>query len=1059
MPESTWQARALTERSPVHVTLSSLYREILLHIIPIHVPMEEPAQQSTALIGRESELSVLLDSFERTKDQKGQTVLVAGEAGIGKTRLVSELLDIAESYGANVIKGWCLAESLEPLMPIKTGLRVAGYFHLISGEPPPTAISSYLMDDAGMLIIRAEREASQLDPDIFTAMLKAVGDFVKDSMSMMGKGTGGGLNSLGYEKYKILVQTSEKLSLAIVIQGNESEFLIQDMKRTLAEIGNKLDDWGGDPSEASGFIPKINWFIGSGKYDGKFLVDNPAILQENLFDNVLMGLQRLSADKPMIFFIDDLQWADPSTLGLFHYLARNTRENKILLLGTYRPEDIVGSKDGAAHQLETTMQNMSREGLFKRLELQRLGPEDCRSVIESQLGKAALEPGFVEKVYRETGGTPLFIIEVIKLLVMDKALEQDAEGVWKLAGNIDRLDIPSKVYDVVKRRLDRLMRKQREILDCASVVGEEFQSDVLERTTGMNKIQLLKNLSEIEKSHRLIHSFQRKYLFDHAKIREVIYNGIMEELRLEYHRTVADTLVELYGDGTDEVVSKLAYHYAEANDKRAGKYLAMAGAKAGERYANDEAVGLYARALDFIRKEEQPDILEKLGDIEFMLGEYDTAKEYFERTREATADNEKVARMLRKTGDIHIIWGNYEEALKIFDEARKTSESGTVESGRLLVSKGNAHYITGKYDEAMSLFLEALGTFEESNAGQTDMGKVLRAIGNIHYLRGECDKAISYFEKSLEAAKNANDILGISAALNNIGVVHNDLGNMDKALEFYEKSLEMVRNTGAKTFTAKALNNIGIVYNNKGKLDKALQYMQRGLDIEKKLGNSHGIAESMNNIGVVYVDMGERDIALEYYMKSLEIRERIGEKRGIGFSHFNMGNSYSNKGEYAKAAEHYQKSLNICQELGDASMAVYNRCGLATVSIGQGDLPKALEYAEKAVETAAELGRNFENGMGHQALGTVYREMKDWNRAMEEFDKALASLGHVDAKKLVAETLHEYAAMHEAKGGREEAREMYGRALSIFEDMGIVEAAKKTRAALEGLGSAGDMAG
>jgi predicted ATPase len=1021
--------------------------------------MEEPVQQSTPLIGRESELSVLLDSFGRAKGGKGQTVLVAGEAGIGKTRLVSEMLDIAGSDGANVIKGWCLAESLEPLMPIKSGLRAAGYFHLISGEPPPTAISSYLMDDAGVLIIRAERETSQLDPDIFTSMLKAVGDFVRDSMSMMGKGTGGGLNSLGYEKYRILVQTSGKLSLAMVIQGDESEFLIQDMKRTLAEIGNKLDGWGGDPSEASEFIPKITWFIESGKYDGKFLVDNPAILQENLFDSVLMGLQRLSADKPMVFFLDDLQWADPSTLGLFHYLARNTRENNILLLGTYRPEDIVSSKDGAAHQLETAMQNMSREGLFQRLELQRLGPEDCRRIIGSQLGKAALEPGFVEKVYRETDGTPLFILEVIKLLVMDKALEQDPEGTWKLAGDIDRLDIPSKVYDVVKRRLDRLMKEQREILDCASVVGEEFQSDVLERTVGMNKIQLLKNLSEIERSHRLIHSFQKKYLFDHAKIREVLYNGIMDELRQEYHRTVADTLAELYGDAADEVVSKLAYHYAEANDRRAGQYLAMAGDKARERYANDEAIRLYSRAMDFIGKEEQPAILEKLGDIEFMLGEYDRAKEYFGRTGAAAADSETAARMLRKTGDIHISRGNYEEALRTLGEARAARGAGTLESGRISVSEGNANYITGKYDKAMSLFLEALATFQKSNAGQTDMGKVLRAIGNIHYLRGEYDKAISYFEKSLEATKSINDILGISAALNNIGVVHNDLGDMDKALEFYEESLEIVRNTGAKTFTAKALNNIGIVYNNKGKLDKALQYMQRGLEIEKKLGNSHGIAESMNNIGVVYVDMGERDKALEYYMKSLEIRERIGEKRGIGFSHFNMGNSYSNKGEYAKAAEHYRKSLGICQELGDASMIVYNRCGLAAVSIGQGDLPKALEYAEKAAETATELGRNFENGMGHQALGTVYREMRDWDRATEEFDKALASLEHMDAKKLVAETLYEYAAMHGAKGGKAEAKQMYGRALSIFEDMGIVDAARKTRAALEGLGGAGDTAG
>jgi tetratricopeptide (TPR) repeat protein len=1011
--------------------------------------MEEYSLQQPELVGREKELTRLKHLLDNAMAGKGSTVFISGEAGIGKTRLVSELI----RHGGEklqVIQCWCLAEGLEPLMPVKSALREAGLFHLISGEPPPLVISAYLMNDAGILISKAEKEESGLDSDIFTSMLKAVGDFVQDSLSMMGKGRGTGLNSLGYEKYRILVQTFGRLSLAIVMEGSESEFLINDMKKTLAEIGNKFDKWGGDPEDAAEFASKISWFVSSGKYNGKYLIDDPKIRQENVFDNVLLGMQRLSSEKPVLLFLDDMQWADPTTLNLLHYLARNTMKDKVLLLGAYRPEDIVQGYNEKINPLENTMQNMSREGLLEKMELKRLGARETEKMIVSALGKTSFDRRFYDNIYKETEGTPFFVLEVMRLLQEEGCIKLGERDAWTLTADLEKLDIPTKVYDVVKRRLDRLMKEQRKILDCASVVGEEFQSDIVGKVMGINRMELLENLSEIEKTHKLIHSFQKKYVFDHAKVREVLYKGIMEELRQEYHRTVADTIVSLQGGSQDEFVGKLAYHYSEANDQRAGHYLIMTGDKAMARFANEEAIRFYIRALDFIGPGEQPGILEKLGDIEFMLGEYDKAGEYFEKIRDTTADKDILARMLRKLGEFHTRKGNYEDALKAFTEARSAHQDA-LESARLSVSEGHVFYLTGKYDKAMSLFLEAFAIFEKSGAEPTDKCKVLRALGNTRYLIGDYDQALSYFEKSLDVIKNTDDIQGISAALNNIGVVHMERGDMDKALEFYEKSYQLISNIGAKTLIAQALNNIGLIHNTTGHQEKALEYMKRGLEIERKSGNSRGIAESLNNIGVVYVDMGEKETALEYYLGSTEIRERIGDRRGTAFSYFNLGNSYADKGEHAKAVEYYHKSLDLCQELGDISMLVYNHDSMVAVSIDLGDIPKALEHAKKAVEKADELGRKFETGMSRRAIGMVYREMKDWNKAAQEFEKALAVLDQVDTKKLMAQTLYEYAVMHKAKSENDLAKEKFGRALSVFEEMGMKYWAGKCKKGLEEL--------
>ena len=453
------------------------FQKPFYHLISFHLIMIESGLPQPELVGRGDELAKLKRSLDHAIAGQGSTVFISGEAGIGKTRLVSELLKEAESRQVQVIKGWCLAESLEPLMPVKTALRDAGLYHLISSEPPPNVISAYLMNEAGMLIAKSEKVESGLDPDIFTSMLKAVGDFVQDSLSMMGKEGGGGLNSLGYQKFKILIQTSGRISIATVVEGSESEFLIDDMKRTLAEVGDRLDNWTGDMSDVEDIEPKVSWFVYSGKYDGQFLVDDPKLKQENLFDNVLLGLQRASVDAPIVLFIDDLQWADPTTLNLLHNLARNIGTHGILILGTYRPEDIKLEVDGKPHFLVTAMQNMSRESLFEEVGLKRFDSQDTRSLVESALGPNSLEGPFFERVYKETEGTPFYVLEVLKLLIGDRAIVKDE--IWKLEADIGSIDIPSKVYDVIKRRLDRLIEEQRELLEFAAVIGEEFSTDLL----------------------------------------------------------------------------------------------------------------------------------------------------------------------------------------------------------------------------------------------------------------------------------------------------------------------------------------------------------------------------------------------------------------------------------------------------------------------------------------------------------------------------------------------------------------------------------------------------
>jgi len=1005
--------------------------------------MEEPALQQPELVGREDELDSLKRALDRAVSGAGSTVLIAGEAGIGKTRLVSEL----KAEDVNFLEGWCLAESLEPLMPVRSALRDGGLIHLVSGDPPPLVVSVYLLSEGGMLVAKAEREETGLDPDIFAGMLEAVGNFVKDSLSLMSKEGGSGLNTLGYDDYSIFIQTSGSLSLAAVVRGEKSEFLIGDMKRVLAEAGSELGDWAGDSASAGSVKPMVAWFIESGKYDGRFLVDDPKIRRENLFDNILLGLQRASEETPVVLFLDDLQWADQTTLNLLHYLTRNIRKNRIQILGTYRPEDIIKTPDGRPHPLDLTMQNMSREGLFERIDLGRLDREGTEALVINTLRKVKFDGGFYDRIYRGTEGTPFFVLEVMRLLVESGAVSL-ADGVWGLAAEPETLDIPSKIYDAVRRRLDRLKEGQMEMLECASVVGEEFGSEVVGSMIGLDRIALLRDLSELERSHKLVKYQGGAYRFDHAKIREVLYNGIGEELRREYHRMAGDTIAELHGDA-DDVINVLAYHYNEARDGRAGGYLARAGDAAKDRYANEEAIQLFTDALEYAH--EEPALLEKLADVQALTGRYDLAIECLERAEALAGDDETRATMLRKVGSAYEKMGDYSRSLEVLAKARGSAAFGGAGYGRILLAEGASCFGKGEFERAMGLFREAIDIFEETGVERKDIGNALRAIGNIHSSKGEYEPALDNYERSLAVMEEIDDKYGIAASLNNIGSVHHARGEQDLTLECLEHSLEIMENIGDKQGVARLLGNIGNVHNFRGELDKALASYERSQGIMETIGDKQGIAILLGIKGNMHLRRGELDKALELYERSLGTYENIGDKEGIANLLNCIGDVHLSRGEHGEALESYRSCLGMSGEIGDRNQMTLSYCGLAETYLGLNDAQAAEEHAEKAVALSLETGNRTSENKGRRVLGMCHRGTGDEAKAEGQFLESISISEEIHDVKELARTHYEYGLLLRATARPEAARDHLQKALDTFETLKNPVYIKKCREALEDL--------
>ncbi|MCJ2563978.1 MAG: DUF2791 family P-loop domain-containing protein, partial [Candidatus Thermoplasmatota archaeon] len=951
------------------------------------------------MIGRENELKELHEHLSNASQGRGTTLFISGEAGIGKTRLLEEIKNIAESKGFQILSGNSLYESLTPYMPFLEALRSGGMESLFAEEAPRVE-AVYLVTNTGLLVKEVLRKETELDSDLFASMLTTVGDFVKDSLSMLsGEEREGMLNSLGYENHRILVESGKDTNLVIILTGRENEFLINDMRDILVKVqkshGDILRQWDGDEESVQGIEDTLRPLVASGKYDGVYFgLQDPEARRNLLFENVSLGLTRQAETTPTLLCIEDLHWADPSSLALMHYTARNTRKCSLLLIGTYRPED-VAAREGMTHPLVETMQMMSREDLYEKIELERLPQESTSDFLSSMLGETDFSDEFMTRVHEEAEGNPLFLIELIKLLA-EEELIRSHEGVW-ISEDPETMHIPSKIFDLITRRLNRVGGELKEILDYASVIGEEFTSSVLASATGLDRVALLKHLRTLEQTHSLVHTRNGEFRFDHSKIKEVLYEQIPPELRMEYHSIVAGSIEEQHKDDPEEVIEDLAFHFNRCRDKdKALYYLMKAAERAKKEYSNEEATRFYAKALEFESdREKKAEILESVGEIHLLTSEHGKSVECLRAAMELAHDTKRKARVGALLGTALLRSGDYDESIEVCNRALR--------------------WVEGEESE------------EEAN--------ILNVIGLVRMNRADYDGALECFEKSQGIRWKIGDKKGFAGSLNNVGIVCFHTGRYDEALEYFTEALEVARKIEDWNLVSCGLGNLGGVYTTKGEFAKAVELFSESMKVSESMGALPDVAGQLSNIGSAYCEMGDYDKALDHNEMGLEIYERVGSQQSIAGAHGNLGVTLGLRGEYHQALEHYEKCLKMHESIDDPADLSYALNGIAEIHFKMGNLEKSMGFCKKASELAVQIGHKENIGVSSRLCGKIHREKERWEESANSFEESIRIFEEIGHEIELAETLCEFGLLWRERGDNERAGEHLRQALERYEKL------------------------
>lgn len=322
-----------------------------------------------------------------------------------------------------------------------------------------------------------------------------------------------------------------------------------------------------------------------------------------LYAAVVGFFEAASNERSVILVLDDLHWADKPSLQLLRHVVSNTSSSRLLILCTYRDAEL-----SSAHPLSEALVALRREPFgVSSIDLKGLDDTGVLAFMESAAGHVLDDAGvnLAHDLYRETDGNPLFVAEVLRNLSESGAIYQDAAtGRWTAADSDGHLALPHSVRAVIGTRVSRLGEEATKVLSTASVIGRDFDLDLLAETTAMDEedlIDLLEQAHHAALVNELADSPGR-YSFSHALIQHTLYEDMGGTRRTRAHRAVGEAIERLYKNGTDDVIGELARHFLLATRPtdvhKAIVYSQRAGEAALAALAPDEAVRYFSQALE-----------------------------------------------------------------------------------------------------------------------------------------------------------------------------------------------------------------------------------------------------------------------------------------------------------------------------------------------------------------------------------------------------------------------------------------------------------------------------
>ncbi|MEO0227967.1 MAG: adenylate/guanylate cyclase domain-containing protein [candidate division WOR-3 bacterium] len=734
----------------------------------------------------------------------------------------------------------------------------------------------------------------------------------------------------------------------------------------------------------------------------------PEELKKRTFNALKRIFESAAKSAPLFVRVEDLQWADPTSIEFFDYLLKELKEIPLQFFFEYR-------SDYAFPWLGQE----NCESIF----LKNFTKEEANNFMQYILDAKEIPVEVIETVYEKSNGNPLFVSEIVKLLLKKSGIRRIKERIVPTE-MFKKIEIAESVSSVILDRIDRMSELDKRTLQYASVIGRVFEPDLLAAILNTSVQNLSETLERLEHFEGVLVSDPTKkfYEFTSPTAYEVVYGSLFKIKRKELHTIIGNELEKIPEEKIYENLEKLAYHFARSNEERKGiYYLKSAADKSYRLYALKETLNFFDQALELLKKkelspEEMQDKLEVLRRQGWVLRLLGKLTEAIKNQKQSLKLARKVSSLRDEAGanlNIGIIYqemGIPKKGLNYWTRARRIAKKiGDKNIHSLaVVNLGNYYMETGVLKKALKYFNESLKLGEEL--------KDKRAIGLAHLNLGyvierqrDLPKALESYKRAHQLFEEIDDKENVARSLNQIGLIHLYLGNINEAIQNLSEVSTLASKIGDKMAESLALGNIGLAYAQMWQLDKAYENFTKSLTNAQVIGDLRQVMGMSINIGELQLYRGNIVQALEYHNKATNLAIQIQDLFSEALSRRATGWDYYHSADYKKAIEEFEKSQNIFQNIGDRRNSVISMVAAAMPKIKLGYVEE-MEGMLKGIEGKAQEMKDLEvlaYVLDAEAELFIYK--KDYENARKVLEQLPDLSRQIGNKRLYAWTMAKLA--------------------------------------------------
>lgn len=652
------------------------------------------------------------------------------------------------------------------------------------------------------------------------------------------------------------------------------------------------------------------------------VMDAPQQIHDRAVVYLINYFKTLALENPVIFFLDDVHWADDSSIDIILQMSNELSDHRILLIALSRSS------------LFERRPSFRSRSLHERIELQPLSSKDSQHLVEHVLQRVQDVPEELsDLIVRNAEGNPYYLEELIKMLVEDGVIVK-GEPTWQVHTELlGKMRIPPTLTGVIQARLDNLKVSERTVLQQASVVGRTFWDGAvffINRNLPPDMIRNKPESSEVShglralQNHEMVFQHQvsafldtSEYFFKHTILLEVTYESVLKSTRSIYHKIIADWLIEHSGDRSGEIAGLIAGHLEKAGKKEeALEYLHLAAQTAISNFAIDEAAEFYLHALTL------------------------TSEDDIERQYKLLIGIERVFSMQ----------GNREAQRETLEKLSVVADALAQEHKRVVVLIRRAWfaYWTSEFPEVVEAAERAVALAKTADEPAL-AGKAYYALAWAHLQQGDFNRALNYAEVSLHLARQVSDRGGEGNTLNILGMINNAQGNYLAALSYLENFLAIAREIGDLEREITALNNIGVAHTLLGKYQAAQDSFQQVLNIVQETGDHVSESSSLINLAWVTSAKGEWESAVKYATDGITMKREFKQAEAVAEGLVWLGHALIGLGQAENAIQAYNESLELRQELTQSHLAMEAIAGIAQAAMTQGDIQTAQNQVEEII--------------------------------------------------------------------------------------------------------------